>query len=110
MMATTMRASRPEDCWTVISSFFDTKGLVSQQTDSFNEFTQTTIQDLVNEYSTITLDQPNPPSAAGEKVALRRYEIKFGTVMVSRPTISETDGTVTVAAAVRVSRPKLDLR
>ncbi|KID86126.1 DNA-dependent RNA polymerase II beta subunit [Metarhizium guizhouense ARSEF 977] len=85
----------PEDCWTVISSFFDTKGLVSQQTDSFDEFTQTTIQDLVNEYSTITLDQPNPPSAAGEKVALRRYEIKFGTVMVSRPTISETDGTVT---------------
>ncbi|QUC20500.1 DNA-directed RNA polymerase II subunit RPB2 [Ustilaginoidea virens] len=85
----------PEDCWTVISSFFETKGLVSQQTDSFDEFTQTTIQDLVNEYSTITLDQPNPPSAPGVKIALRRYEIKFGTVMVSRPTISETDGTVT---------------
>ncbi|KJZ77404.1 DNA-directed RNA polymerase II subunit RPB2 [Hirsutella minnesotensis 3608] len=85
----------PEDCWTVISSFFETKGLVSQQTDSFDEFTQTTIQDLVNEYSTITLDQPNPPSPPGVKIALRRYEIKFGTVMVSRPTISETDGTVT---------------
>ncbi|OAQ64014.1 DNA-directed RNA polymerase II polypeptide [Pochonia chlamydosporia 170] len=85
----------PEDCWTVISSFFDTKGLVSQQTDSFDEFTQTTIQDLVNEYSTITLDQPNPPSTADKQIALRRYEIKFGTVMVSRPTISETDGTVT---------------
>lgn len=85
----------PEDCWTVISSFFDTKGLVSQQTDSFDEFTQTTIQDLVNEYSVITLDQPNPPSPPGVKIALRRYEIKFGTVMVSRPTISETDGTVT---------------
>ncbi|KAG6026291.1 DNA-dependent RNA polymerase II [Claviceps sp. Clav32 group G5] len=85
----------PEDCWTVISSFFESKGLVSQQTDSFDEFTQTTIQDLVNEYSTITLDQPNPPSAPGTKIALRRYEIKFGTVMVSRPTISETDGTVT---------------
>ncbi|KAG6185364.1 DNA-dependent RNA polymerase II [Claviceps purpurea] len=85
----------PEDCWTVISSFFETKGLVSQQTDSFDEFTQTTIQDLVNEYSTITLDQPNPPSAPGTKIALRRYKIKFGTVMVSRPTISETDGTVT---------------
>ena len=85
----------PEDCWTVISSFFETKGLVSQQTDSFDEFTQTTIQDLVNEYSTITLDQPNPPSPPGTKIALRRYEIKFGTVMVSRPTISETDGTVT---------------
>lgn len=85
----------PEDCWAVISSFFETKGLVSQQTDSFDEFTQTTIQDLVNEYSVISLDQPNPPSPPGQSIALRRYEIKFGSVMVSRPTISETDGTVT---------------
>lgn len=85
----------PEDCWTVISSFFESKGLVSQQTDSFDEFTQTTIQDLVNEYSVISLDQPNPPSPPGVSIALRRYEIKFGSVMVSRPTISETDGTVT---------------
>lgn len=85
----------PEDCWTVISSFFETKGLASQQTDSFDEFTQTTIQDLVNEYSVISLDQPLPPSPAGQNIAVRRYEIKFGSVMVSRPTISETDGTVT---------------
>ena len=27
-----------EDCWTVISSFFESKGLVSQQLDSFDEF------------------------------------------------------------------------
>lgn len=85
----------PEECWIVISSFFETKGLVSQQTDSFDEFTQTTIQDLINEYAVISLDQPNPPSPPGQTIALRRYEIKFGSVMVSRPTISETDGTVT---------------
>lgn len=84
----------PEDCWTVISSFFDTKGLVSQQTESFDEFTQTTIQDLVSEYSTITLDQPNPPSGFDRHISLRRYEIKFGTVLVARPTISETDANV----------------
>lgn len=85
----------PEDCWTVISSFFETKGLVSQQTASFDEFTQSTIQDLVNEYSKISLDQPNPPSADGRSISVRRYEIEFGSVMVSRPSISETDGTVT---------------
>ncbi|RGP78061.1 rna polymerase second largest subunit [Fusarium longipes] len=85
----------PEDCWTVISSFFETKGLASQQTDSFDEFTQTTVQDLVNEYANISLDQHNPPSSYGVPIALRRYEIKFGSVMVSRPSISETDGTVT---------------
>ena len=27
-----------EDCWQVISAFFDAKGLVSQQLDSFDEF------------------------------------------------------------------------
>lgn len=84
----------PEDCWTVISSFFESKGLVSQQTDSFDEFTQTTIQDLVNENSIIAFDQSNPPSA-DQEIAVRRYEIRFGSVMVSRPTISETDGTAT---------------
>lgn len=85
----------PEDCWTVIQAFFETKGLVSQQIDSFDEFTDSTIQELIREYSVISLDQPNPPGPPGKSIALRRYEIKFGSVMVSRPTISETDGTVT---------------
>lgn len=85
----------PEDCWTVIASFFETKGLVSQQTTSFDEFTQSTIQDLVGEYSKISLDQPNPSSDDDRKISVRRYEIDFGSVMVSRPSISETDGTVT---------------
>ncbi|CAF1347205.1 unnamed protein product, partial [Adineta ricciae] len=29
-----------EACWTVISSYFDEKGLVRQQLDSFDEFIQ----------------------------------------------------------------------
>lgn len=82
----------PEDCWTVIASFFDHKGLASQQVDSFNEFTTSSVQNLVNEYSHITLDQPSPPSNDGRSYALRRYEVKFGKVMVSRPSITESDG------------------
>ena len=38
-----------EDCWTVISAFFDQKGLVRQQLDSFDEFVQNTMQELVDE-------------------------------------------------------------
>ena len=38
-----------EDCWTVISSFFEEKGLVRQQLDSFDEFVQNTMQELVDE-------------------------------------------------------------
>ena len=82
-----------EDCWTVISSFFETKGLVSQQLDSFDEFIVTTIQELVEENSTLTLDQNDPPSDdPSDPIIARRYEIKFGSVMISRPTMTEGDG------------------
>lgn len=70
---------------TVVSSFFDTKGLVSQQLDSFDEFVSTTMQELVAENSLLTLDQ-NLPQEDGDEDApvLRRFEIQFGTVLLSR--------------------------
>ena len=37
-----------EDCFKVIGSFFESKGLVSMQIESFNEFMRSTMQDLVN--------------------------------------------------------------
>ncbi|KAH8599105.1 RPB2, DNA-dependent RNA polymerase II second largest subunit [Bisporella sp. PMI_857] len=85
-----------EDCWTVISSFFDSKGLVSQQLDSFDEFMMTTMQELVEENSQLTLDQNNPPSTDENPIALRRYEIKFGQVSLSRPAMTEGDGSTQV--------------
>ena len=82
-----------EDCWTVVSSFFDTKGLVSQQLDSFDEFVTTTMQDLVEENSQLILDQNLPQSDDDpEAPVIRRYEIKFGTVLLSRPAMTESDG------------------
>ncbi|RKF57419.1 DNA-directed RNA polymerase II subunit RPB2 [Golovinomyces cichoracearum] len=85
-----------EDCWLVISSFFESKGLVSQQLDSFDEFVSTTMQELVEENSQLTLDQNNPPSSDDNPIALRRYEIKFGTVLLSRPAMTEGDGSTQV--------------
>ncbi|KAK6065966.1 DNA-directed RNA polymerase ii subunit rpb2 [Seiridium cupressi] len=83
----------PEDCWTVISSYFDTKGLVSQQIDSFNDFQETTVQELIDEYSHISLDQNNPPDSTPDRpIALRRYELKLGHIAVSRPVITEGEG------------------
>lgn len=46
-----------EDCWDVIRAFFAEKGLVRQQLDSFNEFVQNTMQELVDEVKTLTLEQ-----------------------------------------------------
>ncbi|GLI81195.1 DNA-dependent RNA polymerase II [Penicillium ochrochloron] len=82
-----------EDCWTVISSFFDVKGLVSQQLDSFDEFISSTMQELVEEQGQVVLDQTVPPDEdEAEPVVVRRFEIKFGTVMLTRPSVTEDDG------------------
>ncbi|KAK9353950.1 hypothetical protein V1523DRAFT_409704 [Lipomyces doorenjongii] len=80
-----------EDCWAVISSFFNEKGLVSQQLESFDEFIQTTIQQLVSEEPTLTLDQPAQHNGPDGDIN-RRYEIQFGKIYLSRPTMTEADG------------------
>lgn len=82
-----------EDCWTVISSFFEQKGLVRQQLDSFDEFVQNTMQELVDENADLILDQSDQHTGHEGDVN-RRYEIKFGQIYLSRPTITEADGSV----------------
>ncbi len=92
-----------EDCWTVISSFFDAKGLVSQQLDSFDEFVQSTMQELIDEHSLLTLDQHNPQGNGDDPIMLRRYEIKFGQIAIARPSATEADG-VTVSMLPQEAR------
>jgi DNA-directed RNA polymerase II subunit RPB2 len=82
-----------EDCWTIITTFFDEKGLVRQQLDSFDEFVQNTMQELVEESGELVLDQYDQHSGQDSDLT-RRYEIKFGQIYLSRPTITEADGTV----------------
>lgn len=53
-----------EDCWAVISSFFEDKGLVRQQLDSFDEFIQNTMQELVDENSDMILQTASQHSGA----------------------------------------------
>jgi DNA-directed RNA polymerase II subunit RPB2 len=83
-----------EDCFKVIGSFFESKGLVSMQIESFNEFMRSTMQDLVNEQKSVTLDQmvphdeddPNP-------IVIKRHEVSFGKISLSSPTVTEGEGT-----------------
>ena len=82
-----------EDCWTVISSFFEQKGLVRQQLDSFDEFVQNTMQELVDENADLILDQADQHTGHSTDMT-RRYEIKFGQIYLSRPTVTEIDGSV----------------
>ncbi|KAN0060486.1 DNA-dependent RNA polymerase II [Thecaphora frezii] len=80
-----------EDCWDVIRSFFEEKGLVRQQLDSFNEFMSNTIQELVEEVRSLTLEQSDQHSGHAED-RTRRYEIEFGQIYLNKPTQTESDG------------------
>ena len=67
-----------EDRWMVIKSFFEEKGLVRQQLESFNKFVTETLQKLIDENGSAEL-------AEG-------YKIKFGKVRFGRPLVKEPDG------------------
>lgn len=54
-----------EACWVVISSYFDEKGLVRQQLDSFDEFIQMSVQRIVEDSSVIELQVSHFKRSAG---------------------------------------------
>jgi DNA-directed RNA polymerase II subunit RPB2 len=93
-----------EDAWAVISAYFDEKGLVRQQLDSFNEFIQNTMQELVDDSGSIRVspeiqhlvgyDEQGFDEIMGSDTK-KVFEVKFGQVYLSKPTTVEKDGTVT---------------
>lgn len=86
-----MKKISQNECWAVVSAFFREKGLVRQQLDSYNDFIQTTMQEIVDENSTIVLLAQSP---SGDEAHAKKYTIKFGQVYLSKPpTITESDGT-----------------
>ncbi|KAK4336736.1 hypothetical protein RND71_044136 [Anisodus tanguticus] len=80
-----------EACWVVISSYFDEKGLVRQQLDSFDEFIQMSVQRIVEDSAVIEL-QAEAQHNSGEIENPPRYVIKFEQIYLSRPTHWEKDG------------------
>lgn len=80
-----------EACWIVISSYFDEKGLVRQQLDSFDEFIQMSVQGIVEDTATIEL-QAEAQHTGGELETPPRYVLKFEQIYMSKPTHWEKDG------------------
>ncbi|XP_010708140.2 DNA-directed RNA polymerase II subunit RPB2, partial [Meleagris gallopavo] len=80
-----------EACWIVISSYFDEKGLVRQQLDSFDEFIQMSVQRIVEDAPPIDL-QAEAQHATGEVEEPPRYLLKFEQIYLSKPTHWERDG------------------
>uniref|UniRef100_H2Y4I6 DNA-directed RNA polymerase subunit beta n=1 Tax=Ciona savignyi TaxID=51511 RepID=H2Y4I6_CIOSA len=80
-----------EACWIVISSYFDEKGLVRQQLDSFDEFIQMSVQRIVEDAPIIEL-QAESQHTSTEVSVPTKYLLKFEQIYLSKPTHWEKDG------------------
>ncbi|KAJ2785011.1 DNA-dependent RNA polymerase II [Coemansia interrupta] len=81
-----------EDCWTLISRYFDEHGLVRQQIESFNSFIDETLQEIVDESRTLVMET-SFQGRQGQEMK-RRYHIEFGQVFMSTPSFVEKDGSM----------------
>ncbi|KAJ7556827.1 hypothetical protein O6H91_05G100400 [Diphasiastrum complanatum] len=83
-----------EDAWAVISAYFEEKGLVRQQLDSFDEFIQNTMQEIVDESAEIEIrpEAQHNPGRNNEFMGETTYKIRFGQIYLSKPMMTESDG------------------
>ncbi|KAJ2779787.1 DNA-dependent RNA polymerase II [Coemansia javaensis] len=79
-----------EDYWTLISRYFDEHGLVRQQLDSFNDFIDRSLQEIVDENPNIVM-QNTYHGDQGQDI-IKRYHIAFGQVYISQTSFREKDG------------------
>lgn len=84
-----------DDAWTVIRSYFQQHGLVSQQISSFDRFLSFNVQEIINEIGKVQIDVvpqyvTGKPWETGKNLI---WEVKFGQVSVSEfPRQLEPDG------------------
>ena len=77
----------------MISSFFEEKGLVRQQLDSFKTFVENTVQEIIDETPEIVVipeSQYGPEGDSSEN--LQELRVKFEQIYLSQPMMTEADG------------------
>lgn len=81
------------DTWQVITAFFRAHGLVHQQLESFNDFVTYRMQEIVATHPPIVLSVPIYQNEEGEEGDTQLvYRLKFGQLVLSRPTMEEREG------------------
>ena len=80
-----------EACWIVINAYFDEKGLVRQQLDSFDEFIEMSIQRIVEDSPPIQI-QAEAQHRSGDVEVPIKHNVKFEQIYLSKPTHWEKDG------------------
>ncbi|KAK6022168.1 DNA-directed RNA polymerase, beta subunit [Ostertagia ostertagi] len=85
-----------EACWVVISAYFDEKGLVRQQLDSFDEFIQMNVQRIVEDSPPVELQAEVQHFSGGRhRESDEILSLKFDQIYLSKPTHWEKDGAPT---------------
>ncbi|AAK39815.1 DNA-directed RNA polymerase II second largest subunit (nucleomorph) [Guillardia theta] len=79
--------------WHILKLFFIQKGLVDQQINSFNNFIQNTMQDIIDDMPPITVYIDNDPGN-DDLLSKIRMVIRLGQLHLSKPTYIEDDGLV----------------
>ncbi|SBS80553.1 DNA-directed RNA polymerase II subunit RPB2, putative (RPB2), partial [Plasmodium ovale curtisi] len=78
-----------EDSWVVIGSFFGSHGLVNQQIESYNDFIEYRMQEIIDEHPQIEIrPQPQYRSDKDENNNVV-YSLKFGQLSLDRPFYDE---------------------
>ncbi|SBT75637.1 DNA-directed RNA polymerase II subunit RPB2, putative [Plasmodium ovale] len=78
-----------EDSWVVIGSFFGSHGLVNQQIESYNDFIEYRMQEIIDEHPQIEIrPQPQYRSDTDENNNVV-YSLKFGQLSLDRPFYDE---------------------
>ena len=71
----------PEDRWVLVEAFIKEKGLVRQHLDSYNDFIERKLQEIIDEQGVIETDIPG-------------LYIKLGKIEIEKPIIREADGSI----------------
>ena len=86
----------------MISAYFAEKGLVRQQLDSFDEFIQNTMQELVDDSGELHVE-PEAQYLPGQKSLHRnKFTVVFNQVYVSKPCLLYTSPSPRDYAASRM--------
>nr|MDO8119603.1 DNA-directed RNA polymerase subunit B [Candidatus Sigynarchaeota archaeon] len=68
-----------DEVWDLLQAFFEEKGLVRQHLDSYNDFIENQLQDIVDDVGEVLPDIPG-------------FQIKFKRIKIDKPQIREADG------------------
>lgn len=84
-----------QDAWSIIDSFFNEKGLVRQQIESYDEFLCENIPKIIESSPPIEIETQPQKYKNDTEPSIIRYSYKFTNTYIGFPKILEADGVLT---------------